>query len=282
MVGEGWVARHRRVIGLLAVLVVIGLFELVQTEEQVEEPSATEGRAALEEPERPGPNDPRARTSDDPEPRRERSAAPKKRTPEQKRSTGSPRTDRARRQPPPARTFFVSRVVDGDTVELGNGRTVRLVGIDTPEVGRCGADRATAVLEGLVLRRQVRLATSDEDTDGYGRLLRYVDIGAQDAGLRLIKNGVAVARYDSRDGYGAHPRERVYVAADRASRNVRCPGPARSPQPPRRAGTCAAGYTPCIPPYPPDLDCADVDGPVSVTGTDPHGLDDERDGVGCE
>jgi hypothetical protein len=31
-----------------------------------------------------------------------------------------------------------------------------------------------------------------------------------------------------------------------------------------------------------DLDCADVDGPVYVTGADPNGLDREHDGVGCE
>jgi hypothetical protein len=44
--------------------------------------------------------------------------------------------------------------------------------------------------------------------------------------------------------------------------------------------SCAPGYSPCIPPYPPDLDCADV-GPVTVTGSDPHGLDADHDGVAC-
>ncbi len=173
-------------------------------------------------------------------------------------------------------------MIDGDTVELGNGETVRLVGIDTPEVGQCGADQATANLERLVLNKEVRLTVSDEDRDRYGRLLRYVNVGAQDAGLRLIKNGLAIARYDSRDGYGFHPREPVYVAADRASKNFRCPPPAPPPAEPPGGGNCAAGYNPCIPPYPPDLDCGDVNGPIYVTGSDPHGLDAEGDGVGCE
>lgn len=44
--------------------------------------------------------------------------------------------------------------------------------------------------------------------------------------------------------------------------------------------SCAPGYSPCIPPYPPDLDCPDV-GPVTVTGSDPHGLDADNDGVAC-
>ena len=47
-------------------------------------------------------------------------------------------------------------------------------------------------------------------------------------------------------------------------------------------GACAPGYSPCVPPYPPDVDCSDVDGPIYVTGSDPHGLDADGDGVGCE
>ncbi|MEA2377467.1 MAG: hypothetical protein QOD13_1374 [Thermoleophilaceae bacterium] len=49
------------------------------------------------------------------------------------------------------------------------------------------------------------------------------------------------------------------------------------------------GYDPCITPGP-DVDCAGgsgngpryVDGPVSVDGSDPYGLDSNYDGVGCE
>jgi len=50
------------------------------------------------------------------------------------------------------------------------------------------------------------------------------------------------------------------------------------------AGTanCAAGYSPCVPPPPPDLDCSDLDGPIKVTGSDPHNLDGDGDGWGCE
>jgi endonuclease YncB( thermonuclease family) len=178
----------------------------------------------------------------------------------------------------------VVRVVDGDTVELGNGETVRLVGIDTPEVGQCGYERAAVRLEELVLGRQVRLGESDEDRDGYGRLLRYVDAGDVDAGLQLVREGLAIARYDSRDGYGFHPREVQYVAADRGTRPAGCP--AGVPQPLTggggSGGACAPGYAPCVPSYPPDLDCADVGGPVVVTGPDPHALDGDGDGSACE
>lgn len=184
---------------------------------------------------------------------------------------------------PAPRTFLVTRVVDGDTLELGNGETVRLVGIDTPELGQCGYDRATAALASLVSGRQVRLGRSDEDRDRYGRLLRYVDVAGVDVGLRQIRSGLAIARYDSRDGYGFHPREPRYIAADRTPRNFACPKPAPAPQPlVGGGGACAPGYSPCVPPFPPDADCADVNGPVTVTGPDPHGLDGDGDGVACE
>jgi hypothetical protein len=48
---------------------------------------------------------------------------------------------------------------------------------------------------------------------------------------------------------------------------------------------CTPGYDPCIPPGP-DVDCRGgggngpryVDGPVTVTGSDPYGLDGNNDG----
>lgn len=48
------------------------------------------------------------------------------------------------------------------------------------------------------------------------------------------------------------------------------------------SGDCAPGYSPCVPAFPPDVDCGDVSGPIQVTGSDPHGLDRDGDGVGCE
>lgn len=40
--------------------------------------------------------------------------------------------------------FLVTRVIDGDTIELENGQKVRYIGIDAPEVrGECFAQEAT-------------------------------------------------------------------------------------------------------------------------------------------
>lgn len=184
---------------------------------------------------------------------------------------------------PKGRTFRVVHVVDGDTVNLGNGKTVRLAGIDAPEPGQCGFKRSRNTLERLVLGKRVSLGASDEDHDQYGRLLRYVDVDGIDSGLRLIKKGLAIARYDSRDGYGFHPREPKYIKADRASPAFTCaPKPVPFVAQPKQQKNCAPGYSPCIRPYPPDLDCPDIGHSVQVTGSDPHRLDRDGDGVACE
>lgn len=76
-------------------------------------------------------------------------------------------------------TATVQRVVDGDTVRLAGLGSVRLIGIDTPEVygGRveCFGPEASAYAKS-VLRRgsRVRYRVGAEPRDRYGRLLAYV------------------------------------------------------------------------------------------------------------
>jgi endonuclease YncB( thermonuclease family) len=128
-----------------------------------------------------------------------------------------------------AATWAVTKVVDGDTIwvsRAGVTEKVRFIGIDTPESGQCGFTEARNVLRGIIGGQRVTLTTgARDDVDRYGRLLRYVDVNGVDAGLRLIKQGYAVARYDSRDGYGRHTREAAYVRADIASPKAACADP---------------------------------------------------------
>ena len=120
------------------------------------------------------------------------------------------------------REVVVSHVVDGDTVEIRSGEHVRLIGIDTPERDACGYVRAAQALRRLVEGKEVELVDPDSvvDQDRYDRLLRYVDVGGRDAGYLQISSGLARARYDSRDGYDPHPRQKRYRAADRAAPDV--------------------------------------------------------------
>lgn len=116
----------------------------------------------------------------------------------------------------------VVRIIDGDTIELDSGEKVRFLGIDTPERGQCGYQEAKKNLQRLILDERVILVSDGQTTDKYGRLLRYVELGHRDIGLEQIKEGWAVARYDSNDGYPKHSRQTNYHKIDDQVRN-KCP-----------------------------------------------------------
>lgn len=111
-------------------------------------------------------------------------------------------------------------VIDGDTIETSAG-TVRIIGIDAPERDACGYDEAAALVSSLLRPGDAALLSLPEgqnDQDRHGRMLRYVDTAQQvDVALSLLTAGLAVARYDSTDGYPAHPREPSYHAAQIAT-----------------------------------------------------------------
>jgi endonuclease YncB( thermonuclease family) len=102
----------------------------------------------------------------------------------------------------------VIRVVDGDTVEVnltpGPNATVRLLGIDTPEVFggvECHGTAASRATKKMLPRgTRVRLTSdpSQDLTDRYGRILRYVAKGKADVNRRLVNRGHArVYVYDN-------------------------------------------------------------------------------------
>lgn len=116
------------------------------------------------------------------------------------------------------------KIVDGDTIDVIDGtdvvQRVRLVGIDTAERGECGFSEASQALAELIGTNKISLVLADtDDKDRYGRLLRYVDVDGQDVGLELIKDGYAVAAYDSRTNYPKHVREDSYISEDESSPN---------------------------------------------------------------
>ncbi len=171
--------------------------------------------------------------------------------------------------PAPEETFIVTNVVDGDTLDLDNGERVRLVGIDTPEKGRCGADEATFVLAALTLNKTVTLEPSDEDRDKYGRLLRYVLVDGVDAGGQLLAQGYAIPRYNSTDGNGLHPREAEYAALAQPSPVVCTPATTVAP--------ASVFYKNC--------DAVRAAGAAPIHPGDPgfqSKFDRDGDGVGCE
>ena len=87
-------------------------------------------------------------------------------------------------------TGVVERVIDGDTIVVGN-KSVRLLGINTPEKGEEYYSEAKEFLEEMVLGKEVELKKGKEDLDKYNRQLRYVFLDKDNINLRLIENGFA-------------------------------------------------------------------------------------------
>jgi len=96
----------------------------------------------------------------------------------------------------------IHRVIDGDTVELADGRLVRYIGIDTPEVrrrvdGRWVMDPEPFALEAAAANRElvegktVRCEYDVQTYDRYGRLLAYVFIGETMVNEELVRRGMA-------------------------------------------------------------------------------------------
>ena len=94
---------------------------------------------------------------------------------------------------------LVSRVIDGDTVELEDGRKLRYIGIDTPELvhpdkaTECFAKEAMEENKRLVDGKTVRLESDVSETDRYGRLLRYVSVENTMVNDTLVRQGFAHA-----------------------------------------------------------------------------------------
>ncbi len=91
----------------------------------------------------------------------------------------------------------VKRVIDGDTIELGSGKRVRYIGIDTPETVdprkpiQCFGREAAEENKRLVDGKTVRLEKDISEVDRYGRLLRYVYVDDAMVNEELVKNGFA-------------------------------------------------------------------------------------------
>ena len=96
-------------------------------------------------------------------------------------------------------TFLVTKVIDGDTIELENGQKVRYIGIDTPETVdprrkvECFGKEASDKNKELVLNKRVSLVKDVSETDKYGRLLRYVYVNDIFVNNTLVREGFANA-----------------------------------------------------------------------------------------
>jgi micrococcal nuclease len=96
----------------------------------------------------------------------------------------------------------VTRVVDGDTIEVEIDAVeydLRYIGVDTPETVHprepveCYGPEASAFNGQLVEDKVVGLEKDVSETDGFGRLLRYVWLGDEMVNATLVREGYAQA-----------------------------------------------------------------------------------------
>ncbi len=168
----------------------------------------------------------------------------------------------------------VTRVLDGDTLEVEGGIRIRLVLVDAPELSEPGGPEARDYLADLCFG-SIALIDEDDDQigdDPFGRVLAVVYCEGTNANAALISSGHADTFYDfcSVSEFGSQ----AWTGCSSA--------PPPPPPPPQQ--DCDPAYpTVCIPSPPPDLDCGDI--PYTnfeVLPPDPHNFDGDEDGIGCE
>ncbi|CAM3168492.1 thermonuclease family protein [Saccharomonospora xinjiangensis] len=220
--------------------------------------------------------------------------------------------------PAEAQQAEVRQIVDGDTLQLAARSTgqaldttaqvdVRLLEIDTPETGnpseaaQCYSGEATARLEQLAPPgTTVWIQRDRELQDRYGRYLLYLwNKDGVFVNLDLVAGGFADAvLYPPNDLYwGRISTARDEARAVNAGLWGTCPffgAPSHTPEPqpppepapppvPQPAPAPVPEDDHLVPPPPPDLDCGDIPQKnFPVQPGDPHRLDADGDGIGCE
>lgn len=179
---------------------------------------------------------------------------------------------------------LVTKVVDGDTIRVlldGREEKVRYIGIDAPEsttAQEAFGKEATKRNTQLVRDQIVELYRDVSETDRYGRLLRYVVTNSVFVNLKLVEEGYAKAVTYPPDVACAT----IFQYAERTARELgkglwALATPSLSPN-------CDPAYPDeCIPSPPPVLSCSEISfRNFRVLSPDPHGFDQDGDGLGCE
>ncbi|MEN7982130.1 MAG: thermonuclease family protein [Nanoarchaeota archaeon] len=82
----------------------------------------------------------------------------------------------------------IQRVIDGDTIKANN-KSIRLLGINSPEKGEPYFNEAKEFLEKLILNKTIKLESTKQDL--YGRTLAYLFLKNENVNLAIVKNGFA-------------------------------------------------------------------------------------------
>lgn len=106
----------------------------------------------------------------------------------------------------------VSRVIDGDTIDLTDGKRVRLLGINTPEKNENFYQEAKDYLNQTVGNGEIWLEAFGKDK--YGRTLGYIYVDDTLINLEIIKNGLAST-------YLLSPNQKYYLEFKNAEKEAK-------------------------------------------------------------
>lgn len=96
-----------------------------------------------------------------------------------------------------AEEAFIVKIIDGDTMETASGDTLRLLGIDTPEIywesgeAEYFAWEAKNYSSEKLLKKNVELEFDQEKKDQYGRMLVYLFYEGENFNKKLLEKGYA-------------------------------------------------------------------------------------------
>jgi micrococcal nuclease len=99
---------------------------------------------------------------------------------------------------------LVTRIVDGDTIELETGVKIRYLMVNAPETtsghNDCYGAQAVTFNTDLVLNKEVELSYDVECEDRFGRTLAYVTVDGVEVNTRMIERGYGCLLHIPPDG----------------------------------------------------------------------------------
>ena len=90
------------------------------------------------------------------------------------------------------RKVTIVSIYDGDTFTTSTDEKIRLIGVDAPEKGTDYDSETTALVESLILNKEVTIKVCEEKRDRYGRTLAEIrTVENKSIAEELLKNGLA-------------------------------------------------------------------------------------------
>ena len=87
--------------------------------------------------------------------------------------------------------YKVTKVTDGDTLQINYNQKIRLSEINSPEKDECHYNRSKNFLKDLLLNQKIFLEKDYTNKGRYGRLLRYIHFNNKDINAELVLTGNA-------------------------------------------------------------------------------------------